>query len=136
MMQVHLVDIPLKEDGRGNLCFIEEGQQSPFQIKRVFYFYGVPNSVVRGAHAHHTMEELLVAVSGRFIVKTFDGYESREYELSTPVQGLYIPSNIWREIYDFSPNAIGLALASTIFDEKDYIRDYAKFEEFVKQNEK
>jgi dTDP-4-dehydrorhamnose 3,5-epimerase-like enzyme len=119
-------------DKRGTLSFIEEREHIPFSIKRVFYFYNIEKHQYRGAHAHYQMEELLIAITGRFRVSLYDGKVKYDIELNSPSQGLYIPPLAWRKVYDFSEGSIGLALVSTYYDEDDYIRDYEEFLQVVK----
>jgi dTDP-4-dehydrorhamnose 3,5-epimerase-like enzyme len=114
-------------DGRGNLTFIEEGQQSPFEIRRVYYLYDVPGGATRAGHAHRELQQLLIAMSGSFDVTVDDGVHKERYHLNRSYQGLYIPPMVWRYIDNFSSGSVCLALASEIYDETDYFRDYDEF---------
>ncbi|MCQ2526401.1 MAG: FdtA/QdtA family cupin domain-containing protein [Lachnospiraceae bacterium] len=112
-------------DERGNLVVIEgDGMDIPFDIKRVFYIYGSDSTVVRGQHANRYTEFLLVNVSGSSKVKVDNGFEQDIIELNQPGMGLYIPSMLWKDMYDFSADSVLLVMASRHYDETEYIRDY------------
>jgi len=121
------IDIPVISNPAGNIAVIEDGAAVPFRIRRVYYLYAVPEGAERGGHAHRRLEQLLVAVSGRFDVVLDDGGERRSMPLASPDRGLYLPSMVWRELTGFSAGAVCLVLASEPFDEADYIRDYDEF---------
>jgi dTDP-4-dehydrorhamnose 3,5-epimerase-like enzyme len=123
---IKIIDIPKVHDERGSLAVIEK-ELIPFKIKRVYYLYDVPTDSYRGGHAHKRQESLIIALSGSFEVIVDDGVEKKRIMLNKPTKGLYIPTNIWREIYNFSSGAVCLVLASTEFDEAEYIRDYNEF---------
>jgi dTDP-4-dehydrorhamnose 3,5-epimerase-like enzyme len=127
-----LINFPKIVDARGNLSVIEENNQVPFLIKRVFYLYDVPSGATRGGHAHNEMQEVLIALSGSFDVVLDDGNERKSYFLNRPHYGVYIPPGIWRELENFSSNSIALTIASTLYDEKDYIYDYDLFKKIKK----
>ena len=124
-----MIDIPKIHNKRGNLAVVEQGT-IPFAIKRVYYLYDVPSHAERGGHAHKEEQKLLVALSGSFEVVLKDGIHERTVTLNKPNSGLYIPAGIWREIQNFSSGSVCLAIASTQFDEQDYIRDYDDFKSF------
>lgn len=124
-----IIDIPKINDTRGNLGVIEK-TTIPFEIKRVYYLFDVPSTAYRGGHAHINQLELLVALSGSFDVKLNDGKEETFVTLNKPDIGLLIEKGIWRELDNFSSGSVCLVLASDVFDEGDYIRD---FETFKKQ---
>ena len=127
-----MIELPKIHDPRGNLTFVEGGRHIPFEIKRVYYLYDVPGGASRAGHAHKTLEQLLVAVSGSFTV-TLDNGEARQVvHLNRSYVGLYIPPLIWREIDDFSSGAVCMALASAHYDEADYFRGYKDFIAAVK----
>lgn len=130
-----LINFPKITDVRGNLSVIEENIQVPFLIKRVFYLYDVPSGATRGGHAHKEMKEVLIALSGSFDVVLDDGVVRKSFFLNRPHYGIYIPPGIWRELENFSSNSIALTLASTLFDEKDYIYDYKLFKKMIKKGE-
>ncbi|WP_304144093.1 FdtA/QdtA family cupin domain-containing protein [Mesoflavibacter zeaxanthinifaciens] len=123
---VKLVDIPKIKDVRGNLSVVEK-DTIPFDIKRVYYLYDVPSDAYRGGHAHKEQLELLIALSGSFEVTLDDGVNKNSVILNKPNKGLLIPKGIWRELQDFSSGSVCLVLASDVFDEEDYIRDYNDF---------
>lgn len=126
-----LIDLTKIEDPRGSLTFIEGGRHIPFDIRRVYYLYDVPGGSHRGGHAHKELQQLLVAMSGSFDITLDDGAEQRTYHLNRPYIGLYVPSMIWREMDNFSGGAVCMVLASEIYDEADYFRDYNTFIEAV-----
>jgi dTDP-4-dehydrorhamnose 3,5-epimerase-like enzyme len=125
-MKFKIIDIPKIEDRRGNLSVIEK-EVIPFDIKRVYYLYDVPSDAYRGGHAHKEQYEFLIALSGSFEVVLDDGFEKQKVMLNKPNKGLLIPTMIWRELENFSSGAVCLVLASDVFDEADYIRDYEQF---------
>ena len=127
-----LIDFPRVEDVRGNLTFIEGNRHVPFEIKRVYYLYDVPGGATRGGHAHKTLQQLLVAMSGSFDVVLDDGHERKRFHLNRSYFGLYIPPMVWRELDNFSSGSVCMALASDFFSEEDYFRDYHSFLEAVK----
>ena len=121
-----IIDIPRIKDGRGNLAVIEK-DCVPFAIKRVYYLYDVPSDAYRGGHAHKEQLEFLVALSGSFTVILDDGKVKQAITLNKPNKGLLIPIGIWRELENFSSGSVCLVLASAVFDEEDYVRDYDEF---------
>jgi dTDP-4-dehydrorhamnose 3,5-epimerase-like enzyme len=129
LKKIELIDIPKITDPRGHLAVIEKNT-IPFPIKRVYYLFDVPSDAYRGGHAHTKQETLLISLSGSFEVIIDDGFKQTKITLNKPTKGLYIPTGIWREIDNFSSGAVCLALASTEFDENEYIRDYDKFKLF------
>ncbi len=123
-------------DDRGQLIALEELKDIPFQIKRVYYMYDTGAGVVRGKHAHKSLEQILICVAGSCKIKLDNGREKKVVLLEKPYEGLYVANNMWREMYDFSPDAVLMVLASQLYDEGDYIRDYDEFLRFVKEAEK
>ncbi|WP_369769770.1 FdtA/QdtA family cupin domain-containing protein [Flavobacterium sp. WC2416] len=123
---IQLVIIPVVEDVRGNLGFIQK-DVLPFEFKRVYYLFDVPSNAFRGGHSHILQEEVLIALSGSFEVVLNDGFEKKSFVLNKPNIGLYIPNGIWRELENFSSGAVCLVLASDEFIEEDYIRDFDAF---------
>ena len=127
-MNIALISIPKIEEPRGNLSVIEH-DILPFEMKRVYYLYDVPSGAERGGHAHKNLKQFLIALSGSFDVVLNDGLEQKTITLNKPFEGLLINPGIWRELNDFSSGSVCLVLASAVFDEADYIRD---FDEFIK----
>jgi dTDP-4-dehydrorhamnose 3,5-epimerase-like enzyme len=123
---IQLLKIPVVEDIRGNLAFIQE-DVLPFEFKRVYYLFDVPSNSFRGGHSHINQNEVLIALSGSFEVVLNDGTEKKSFLLNKPNIGLYIPIGIWRELQNFSSGAVCLVLASDVFEEADYIRDFNAF---------
>ena len=122
-----LIELPKVSDPRGSLTFIEGGHHVPFEIKRVYYLYDVPGGAERGGHAHKALKQLILAISGSFDIVVDDGYEKRRFHLSRSYYGLYVCPMIWRQIDNFSSGSVCLVLASNLYDEGDYFRDYGQF---------
>ena len=114
-------------DPRGNLSVAEQHRDVPFDIKRVYWTYDVPSGESRGGHAHKALTQCLVAVSGSFTVTLDNGHERQTYLLNHPWQGLIIEPGTWRTLDDFSTGAVCMVLASELYEEEDYIRDYDEF---------
>ncbi len=114
------------EDRRGNLSVIEK-DTIPFEIKRVYYLYDVPAGAERGGHAHKNLQQFLVALAGSFEVVLNDGEHEKTITLNKPYEGLLIKSGIWRELKNFSSGAVCLVVASEVYKEEDYIRDFDAF---------
>lgn len=121
-----IIDIDKVHDTRGNLSVVQ-GNDIPFEMKRVYYLYDVPSGARRGGHSHKDQQELLVALSGSFDVILHDGNEKKTVTLNKPNVGLFIINGIWRELENFSSGAVCLVIASDVFDEADYIRDFEDF---------
>lgn len=127
MKECRLINFPKIVDVRGNLSVIEENNQVPFLIKRVFYLYDVPSGATRGGHSLKTTEQVIIALSGSFDVILDDGVVRKSFFLNRPHYGLYVHPEVWRKLENFSSNSIALTLASAIFSEEDYIRNYKLF---------
>ncbi|OEI82129.1 hypothetical protein BKP44_13230 [Formosa algae] len=123
------IEIPKIKDARGNLAVIEK-ECIPFEIKRVYYLYDVPSDAFRGGHAHKTLYQFLIPVSGSFEVRVKDGCNERLITMNKPDKGLLIVPGIWREIENFSSGSVCLVLASAEFNEDDYIRDFEDYLSF------
>ena len=119
-------------DERGMLIALEELKDIPFRIKRVYYMYNTIEGVVRGHHAHKSLEQILVCIHGSCKIRLDNGYEKKVIPLEKPYEGLYVGNNMWREMFDFSSDAVLMVLASELYDEDDYIRNYNEFLEFVR----
>ena len=124
---IKILPIPKIQDVRGNLSVIE-GDVIPFAMKRVYYLYDVPSGAERGGHSHKVQQEFLVALSGSFTVVLTDGKDRISVTLNKPNEGLLIPNGIWRELENFSSGSVCLVIASDVFEEADYIRDYNEFQ--------
>ncbi|MCL2413300.1 MAG: FdtA/QdtA family cupin domain-containing protein [Bacteroidales bacterium] len=123
----YLIELPKIIDARGNLSVVENCKEIPFDIQRVYWLYDVPTGELRGGHAHTDLEQILIAVHGKFSVTVDDGKKRETFVLDKPNQGLFIGNNIWREMSNFSDGAVCLVLASKPYDPKGYIRDYDDF---------
>ncbi len=121
-------------DERGQLVALEEFKDIPFEIKRVYYMYDTKEGVHRGFHAHKKLQQILFCVSGSCKILLDNGTEKKVVPLEKPYEGLFVSNDMWREMYDFSPDAVLMVLASELYDESDYIRDYDEFLEYVKGN--
>ncbi|HLX71445.1 MAG TPA: FdtA/QdtA family cupin domain-containing protein [Verrucomicrobiae bacterium] len=122
-----LITLQKIQDRRGNLTYIEGGRQVPFEIKRVYYLYDVPGGAERGGHAHKELHQLIIAMSGSFDVVLKDGAIEQRIHLNRSYFGLYICPMIWRELDNFSSGSVCLVLASNLYDEADYYRDFDQF---------
>ena len=122
-----LIDLPRISDPRGNLSFIEGGGHVPFDIKRVYYLYDVPQGADRGSHAHRALHQFFIPMAGVFDVELEDGRARQTFHLDRPDVGLYVCPMMWRRLDNFSAGAVCLVLASERYDERDYIRDYDEF---------
>lgn len=134
-MNIQLIPIPKIEERRGNLSVIEN-DTIPFGIKRVYYLYDVPSGAERGGHAHKDLQEFLVALSGSFDVVLHNGHEKQIITLNRPYEGLLIRSGIWRELQNFSSGSVCLVVASEVYDEDDYIRDFDEFMDYSNHKQK
>ncbi len=127
-----MLELPRINNRSGNITAIQNKQEIPFNIKRIFYLYDIPGGESRGAHAHKECHQFLVAASGSFEVQLDDGKVKKTVMLNQPFRGLHIPPGIWASEVNFSSGAICLVLASHKYDENDYIRDYEEFLKFKK----
>ena len=131
-MEIIKYNFPPHGDDRGQLVAIEAMKDLPFEVKRVYYIYDTLPGVRRGYHAHLNLQQILLCVNGSCKIHLDNGTDTAEVTLDKPNEGLYISSDMWREMYDFSEGAVLLVLASEYYDEKDYIRDYDAFIKKVK----
>lgn len=122
-----IIELPKIADPRGNLTFIEGRQHIPFDIRRVYYTYDVPGGAERGGHAHKALSQLIIAMSGSFDVILDEGGEKKRFHLNRSYQGLYVCPMIWRALDNFSSGSVCLVLASSVYDESDYYRDYPDY---------
>ena len=131
-----VIELPRIENAIGNITPVHSGINLPFEIARIFYLYDIPGGEARGAHAHRECHQFLVAASGSFEVVLDDGYNKRTVTLNRPYFGLHIPPGIWAAEQGFSSGSICLVLTSHIYDEADYIRDYASFINYTRHETK
>lgn len=124
-MDSKIIEFPKIQDPRGNLTFLQFPNQIPFEIKRIFWTYDVPGGEIRGGHAFHTQEEVIIALSGSFdvVITNSDGHKQK-FSLNRSYYGLYLPPVTWRHIENFSTNALALHISSEFFSDSDYIRDF------------
>lgn len=136
MNNVKMLELPQQGDERGHLVIVEGEIDIPFAIKRAFYIYGSDAEVVRGRHANKKTEFVLINVAGTSKVKVLDGKGNEAiYCLNRPHTGVYLPTMVWKEMYDFSPDSVLLVLASEHYDETEYIRDYKVFEKIINEED-
>ncbi|MEM2002903.1 MAG: FdtA/QdtA family cupin domain-containing protein [Candidatus Methanomethylicaceae archaeon] len=129
--QPYIFPLPKIADARGNLTFLQNWTHFPFEIRRVYWIYDVPGGEVRGSHAFKTTQEVIIALSGSFDAILHDGIEERVFHLNRAYYGLFVPQMLWRTLANFSTNAVALILASTPYDESDYVRDFEEFKRLV-----
>jgi len=120
-------------DERGMLVALEENNDIPFKIKRVYYMYDTKDGVRRGYHAHKKLEQILICIHGSCKILLDNGTEKKVVSLEKPYEGLYVSNSMWREMFDFSSDAVLMVLASEVYQEEDYIRNYEEFLKFVKR---
>lgn len=131
-MKIQKITFQQIGDDRGWLSVAEYGKQIPFLVKRIYYIYGVKDGKRRGYHAHKNLQQIMFCISGSCKVMFTDGLERTDILLDKPYEAVYIKECVWREMYEFSDNAVLLVLASENYDEGDYIRDYNAFLEYKK----
>ena len=124
---VRIIEIPKYTDSRGNLSFVEQNSQIPFEIKRTYWLYDVPGGENRGGHAYKTTNEFIIAIAGAFDVIVDDGKQGRTFTLNRSYYGLYVPKGIWRTMENFSTASLALEFANTIYNRNDYIENYKEF---------
>jgi hypothetical protein len=122
-----LIDMGKIHNRDGNITVVDNLKQIPFEVKRVYYLYDVPGGESRGGHAHKALRQLIIAASGSFDLTVDDGRTKRTFHLARPNFGVYMPAGLWRDISNFSSSSICLVLASRLFEEHDYLRDYNFF---------
>lgn len=131
----HIIELPRYLDPRGNLAVIEEGREIPFKIARCHWIYDVPGGGGREGHAYFRNRELIIALSGSFDVVVRDKSTSQTFSLNRSYLGLYVPALTWRELTNFSTNALVVVVSSMPFDEKDYIVDFEEYKNIVERHE-
>lgn len=132
-MELKIVQLEEHGDERGTLIALEQMKNIPFEIKRVYYMFDTVQGVRRGFHAHKSLKQILICVKGNCKIMLDDGTEKAEVLLDKPNKGLIIDSHIWREMFDFSEDAVLMVLASELYDESDYIRNYDEFINYIKE---
>ncbi|CAC9976417.1 MULTISPECIES: sugar 3,4-ketoisomerase [Flavobacterium] len=132
-MKPEIIDFPKIQDPRGNLTFMQYSSQIPFEIQRTFWTYDVPGGEIRGGHAYHQQEEILIALSGSFdVIITKEDGTTEKFSLNRSYYGLYLPAKTWRHIENFSTNALALHISSKKYFKEDYIRDFEDFKNLFK----
>ena len=134
MSLVKIIDFKSLGDERGDLVSLEGNKEIPFDIKRVYYLFGTESCVSRGFHAHKNLQQVAVCVKGSCTFILDDGNEREEIILNSPFKGLYIDSMKWREMHGFSDDCVLMVLASSFYEEADYIRDYDEFTIMVRHD--
>ena len=135
LKDVRLIELPRFLDVRGNLTFVENYNQIPFEIKRTYWIYDVPGGEERGGHAFKENREFIIALSGAFEVVVDDGENKKAFTLSRPYYGLYVPAGLWRTLENFSTNSLALEFGSEYYSEADYVREYDVFLKLKKDGE-
>ncbi|CAM4360696.1 sugar 3,4-ketoisomerase [Gillisia limnaea] len=127
-----IIDVSKVHNKAGNITVVENGKNIPFDVKRIYYLYDIPGGEARGGHAHYELEQYVIAASGSFNIMLDDGENRKIVTLNSPNLALHIVPGLWRELDNFSSGSISLVLASHLYDEKDYIREYEQFLKFKK----
>jgi dTDP-4-dehydrorhamnose 3,5-epimerase-like enzyme len=128
-----IIELPKITDPRGNLTFIEATRHVPFDIKRVYYLYDVPGGASRAAHGHRSLQQLVIAMSGSFDITLDDGAQKKTFHMNRSYFGLYVPPMMWRDLDNFSSGSVCMVLASQLYDENDYFRNYSDFLRAVRE---
>lgn len=134
-MKIKCITFNSHGDSRGQLIALEQKKEIPFDIKRIYYIYDTADGVRRGFHAHRELMQVMICVNGSCKLHFDDGTETKEILMDSPDKGVLVTGVIWREMYDFSKGAVLVVLASELYDEADYIRDYDTFIKYIKENE-
>lgn len=127
LSKAKLIELPKITDKRGSLSFVEGNRDIPFTIKRIYYLYDSHPNSERGAHGHKKLEQVIIPLAGSFNFILDDGYNRQSFFMDKPWVGLYVPPMMWRDVNNFSPNSVCLVLASDIYEEEDYYRNYQEF---------
>jgi len=136
MIQFESKHMSTKKDSRGCLSIIEGMKDIPFEIKRIYYIHSLKetDSLIRGQHAHKELQQFFIAIHGEFDIEIDDGHEKNCYHLDNPTIGYYLKPGYWRDLTNFSSDAVCLVLASDYYHESDYIRDYQEFLDWKKSH--
>lgn len=129
---IQILDFPKVLDERGNLSFVQNSDQIPFDIARIYLIYDVPGGAIRGGHAYRKNKEVIIAISGSFDIMVNDGQNEVKYSLNRSYYGLYVPNGLWRQLENFSTNSLCLIIASQSYEESDYVRDFNEFKSIAK----
>ena len=129
--ECRLINLPKITNSRGNLTYIEENNQIPFEIKRMYYCYDTPTGIDRGGHVHKNLHQLIIAIGGSFDVILDDGFERISFHLDEPNLGLYVPSMIWHELNNFTPGTICLVIVSELYTKEVTVNSYETFKKMV-----
>lgn len=124
------ITLPKNHQINGHLTAVSNGVEMPFDVKRIYYLYDIPGGISRGGHGHKELQQLIIALSGSFDLIVDDGKIKRTFHLSRPYTGVFIPAGLWRELNNFSSGSICFVLASELYDEADYFRNYDAFLEW------
>lgn len=135
MQNYELLNFKINGNATGKLVAIEALNQIPFEIKRIFYIYGVKGDAIRGRHSNRNSEFVMINVKGSADIRLHDGNKEHIVNLSKPNEGLYIPKLMWKDMYNFSDDCVMLVLSSEVYDENEYIRDFDEFLKEVSKNE-
>lgn len=130
-MQIEKIDFQQHGDDRGMLVALEETKEIAFKIKRVYYMYDTKEKVRRGFHAHKSLQQILICIHGSCQITLDNGTDKGTVLLDKPYEGIYVADNMWREMHNFSNDAVLLVLASDVYKEDDYIRDYDEFIKYI-----
>lgn len=133
MKNYKILKFPQLGDERGHLVVVEGNKDIPFDIKRIFYIYGSDKDVVRGQHANRLSEFTLINISGRCDVFVDDGRNQETIILDKPHQGIYLNKMVWKNMFNFSKDAILLVLSNEYYNSKEYIRDYEEFKKIIRE---
>ena len=136
LSETEITILPKHGDQRGNLSVAEQLKEVPFEIKRCFWKYDVPEGKGRGGHAHKTLKQFVIAMSGSFKITLDDGKEKKTFLLDSPDKGLLIDTGVWADLTEFSRGAVCLVLASDVFREEDYLGKYEEFMDYLADREK
>ena len=131
-LRISKIQFPTHSNETGSLSFLEANRHIPFDIRRIYYIYDVAAGARRGFHAHKELRQVLFCIHGSCKLLLDDGHEKETLSLTSPSEGIMLEGVIWREMFDFSPGAVLLVLASEYYDEEDYIRNYDEFQQYIK----